>query len=101
MAPKEDSRAIAWVSFCPFTSGPYFVIWFASAVSDTSSLFCYTACSSWYLGSLVAGALVMIAITACVGSKDFIAFTQDNAISWDVDELDFTIFLSTNAGTGA
>ena len=39
-----------------------------------------------------------LAIAACVGSKDFRAFSKDTAISWDMDKLYFTIFFSTNGG---
>ena len=33
-----------------------------------------------------------------MGSNSFSAFTQDNATSWEVDELYFTIFFSINGG---
>ena len=56
---------------------------------------------SWVSGDLVSGALVMVAITDCVGLKAFIAFTQDTAIFWNVDELYSTIFFSIHGGNGA
>ena len=55
----------------------------------------------WASGDLVSSASVRVAISDCVGSKAFNAFTQDIAISWDVDELYSTIFFSINGGTGA
>ena len=54
----------------------------------------------WALGAMLAGASVRVLIAACVGSKAFSAFTQDTAISWDVDKLYSTIFFSTNGGDG-
>ena len=42
----------------------------------------------------------MVVIAACVGLKDFSAFTQDSAIYWYVDELYSTILFSMNRGTG-
>ena len=77
------------------------MIGFASAVSATCTSFCSTGCYGWDLGSIVAGLSVRVAITVCIGLKDFSIFTQDNAISLDVDELYSTIFFSINGGTGA
>ena len=99
--PKDDSMAIAWVLSCVFPSISSCVRVFASYVSATSFLFCSPACSSWYLGAEVAGALIMVEIAASVVLKALSAFTQDNAISWDADELYSTIFFSINEVTGA
>ena len=100
-----------------FPSGPSFVIEFDFDVSATSDLVCSPARSSlifvappmvwfgaaigWDSGYILAGSLVLVSIADCVGSKDFSAFTQDTAISWDVDELYSTIFFSINGGNGA
>ena len=115
--PKDDSRAISWVSSCLFPSGPSCVIVFDSAVSDPSASICSLACSpliavappmvwvraaiGWASGAMVADASVRVEIAACVGSKAFNTFTQDTAISWDVEELYSKIFFSINGGTGA
>ena len=77
------------------------MIGFASAVSDTSALVCSPACYSWASGDIVPGASARLAIAACVCSKAFRAFTQDTAISWDVEELYFMILFKINGGTGA
>ena len=114
---KDDSRGIAWVLSCLFPSVPYYAIVFFPSVSATSASVCSSACSllivvappvvwvgatvSCNLGSIVAHALVRVEIAACVGSKDFSAFTEDTAISWNVDELCSTIFYSMNGGNGA
>ena len=74
-----------------------------SAVSDTSDLVSSLDCPllivipppvvwaaaviSWASGDISADSLIRVAIVACVGLKAFSAFTQDNAIYWDVDEL--------------
>ena len=116
-APKDYSKAIAWVSSCPFPSGPSCIIVLFSNVSATSALVYSPACSllifiyppvvcldaavGWASGAIVASALVRVAIGACGGLKDFSAFTQDTAIYWDVDELYSPIFFSINGGTVA
>ena len=99
--PKDDSRAFSWVSYCPFNYGPSYVIWFASSVSATSDSFCSLDWYSWDSGAIVAVASVRVMIAACVGLKAFSAFTQDTAISLDVDELYSIIFFSIHGGTGA
>ena len=86
-APKDDSRDIACGSSFPFPSSPSCVIGFASSVSDTYALFYFSSCSSLSSGAKIADALVMVVIAACVGLNDLSNFTQDTAISWDVDEL--------------
>ena len=98
--PKDDSRAIPWVSSFPLPSIPLCVIDLASAVSTTSASLCYLACSSWDLGARVAGASVRVAIAACVGLKAFSTFTQDTAISGDVDELYSKILFIMNGVLG-
>ena len=77
------------------------MIGFSYAVSTTSASFCYPNCSSWNSGAIVSGTSVMVAIADCVGLKGFSAFTQDTALSWDVDKLYSTIFSSINGSTGA
>ena len=115
-SPKDDSRAIAWVLSCPFTSVPSCLIGFASAVSAPYALVCYPAWSSFIVvtpsvvwvgaaigcnsGAMVSGASVRVAIVACIGSKDFNALALYAVISWDVEELYSTIFFSINGGTG-
>ena len=57
--------------------------------------------SSWDSRAVVSGALVIVAIAACVGLKAYSAFTKDTAISLDMDELYSTNFFSINESTGA
>ena len=114
---KGDSRDIAWVLSCPFPTVPSCVFVLFSAVSATSALVRSHACSllisiappvvwvgvtvGWESGAIVAVASVRVAMAACVCLKDFSAFTQYTAISWDLDELYSTILFSINGGTGA
>ena len=64
------------------------MVWFGAA-------FCW---DSW---TILACALVRVAIDACVVSKAFSSFTKYTVISWGVYELYSTIFFSINGGTGA
>ena len=47
---------------------------------------------------MLAGAFIRLAISACVGSRDFSSFMQDTKISWGVDELYSMNFFSINEG---
>ena len=98
------------ISYQPFLCDGIFF-----AVSATSASFCSPACPlliviyfpvvwasaavGWASGAVVAGSSIRVSIADCVSSNAFITFTQDNAISWDVDELSSTIFFSMNGGT--
>ena len=116
-ALKDYIRAIHWVLSCPFPTGTSCVIVLFSAVSATFDFACSPDFSSlvfidppmvwvgaavgWDSVDIVAGALFRVATADCVGSKAFSAFTQDTAISWDLDELYSTILFCINGGTGA
>ena len=39
---KDDSRDIAWVLSCPFPSGPFYITWYAYAVSATYFFFLFS-----------------------------------------------------------
>ena len=95
-ATEDDIRDISWVLSCPFTSGPYCKIGFASAVSTTIVSVCSPDCYlliviatpmvwvsaviGWGSGDIVAGALIIVAIATCMGPKAFSVFTQDTDI---------------------
>ena len=99
--PKDYIRDIDWVLSCLFTSSPSCVLGFFYAVYATSVSFCSPACYSWTSRDIVSGASVGVAIADCVGLKTFSTSTPDTAISWDLDELYFTILFSIIGGTGA
>ena len=99
-APKDDSRDISWVSSFLSPSSTFCVIGFASALSATYFPVCSPACCSWGSVDIVSCASVRVAIAACIDSKFFSAFTQDTAISLDVDEIYSTVFFGKNGGTG-
>ena len=68
--PKDSSRAIVWVSSCPFPTDPSFVMVLFSTRSATSASVCSTACpllvviaSPVFWNAVVAGAFSRVAIT--------------------------------------
>ena len=100
------------VSYCPFLCNRVFFrcicyfcfnmfSWLLFVDCHISPVVWVGAATGWDLGAILSGASVRVAISFFVGSKDFIDFTQDTAISWGVYELYYTIFLSVNGVTGA